>query len=417
MRECCAYAFVDDKNKMEAVRMAKERSNGECTVFERKDRPGVWRGQAVWYNPATGKNVVKSFDVSKGTELQKKREALKRAQKWLEQVEGGLMPDADKVTIGEWIDRWLQDYVKPNVRVKSYDKYEGCLCDYVKPKFGNMLLSKIKEPDLQRFFIWLLSEGGKKKQGLSTSTVKATRRYLSMCFDQAIKSGLLIKNVVKDTKPIKLVTKEIKPLNKEQAAALTHITKETGEMQHMAILLALSTGMRLGELFGLKWECVDINSGMIHVKQALVTSKAGQLFQEPKTASSRRKIPLPSDVTKELKKYKKWQDWQRHLMGDKWEDNDMVLANSFGRVIDTSNFTTRYYKKMLVAAGLDRSIKFHDLRHTHATLLLLQGVNVKVVSERLGHTSIKMTLDTYSHVLPDMQEAAVKALEGMFHIG
>jgi integrase len=119
-------------------------------------------------------------------------------------------------------------------------------------------------------------------------------------------------------------------------------------------------------------------------------------------------------VTKELKKYKKWQDWQRHLMGDKWEDNNMVLANSFGRVIDTSNFTTRFYKKMLVAAGIDRSVKFHDLRHTHATLLLLQGVNVKVVSERLGHTSIKMTLDTYSHVLPDMQETAVKALEGMF---
>jgi integrase len=92
----------------------------------------------------------------------------------------------------------------------------------------------------------------------------------------------------------------------------------------------------------------------------------------------------------------------------------MVFANSFGRVIDTSNFTTRYYKKMLVASGIGRSVKFHDLRHTHATLLLLQGVNLKVVSERLGHTSIKMTLDTYSHVLPDMQEAAVKALEGIF---
>ncbi|MBP2658562.1 MAG: integrase family protein, partial [Firmicutes bacterium] len=137
-------------------------------------------------------------------------------------------------------------------------------------------------------------------------------------------------------------------------------------------------------------------------------------FQEPKTAASRRKIPLPADVTKELKKYRKWQEWQKHLLGDKWEDNDMVLANNFGRVVDTSNFTSRYFKNMLVQAGIDRSVKFHDLRHTHATLFLLQGVIVKVVSERLGHTSIKMTLDTYSHVLPDMQETAVKALEGLF---
>lgn len=397
--------------------MAKERSNGECTVFERKDRPGVWRGQAVWINTATGQRIVKSFDVSKGTELQKKREALKKAQKWLDQVQNGLMPDADKVTVGAWIDRWLEDYVKPNVRIKSFDKYEGCLCDYVKPKFGSMLLSKVKEPDLQRFFIWLLSEGGRKGQGLSTSTVKATRRYLSMCFDQAIRSGLLVKNVVKDTRPIKLVKKDIMPLDREQAAALTNIAKSTGEMQHIAILLALSTGMRLGELFGLKWDCVDMNKGVIQVVRALVTSKSGQLFQEPKTAASRRKIPLPADVTRELRKYKKWQDWQRHLMGDKWEENDLVLANNYGRVVDTSNFTSRYFKAMLVQAGVDRSVKFHDLRHTHATLLLLQGVNVKVVAERLGHTSIKMTLDTYSHVLPDMQEAAVKALEGMFVVG
>jgi len=400
-----------------SVAKAKERSNGECTVFERHDRPGTWRGQAVWINPATGKKVTKSFDCSTGTDRQRKKEALAKAQKWLEQVQGGLMPDADKVTVGEWIDRWLQDYVKPNVRIKSYDKYEGCLCDYVKPKFANMQLSKIKEPDLQRFFIWLLNQGGRKGQGLSTSTVKATRRYLSMCFDQAIKSGILMKNVVKDTKPIKLVTKEIMPLDKEQAAALTRVAKETGEMQYIAVLLALATGMRLGELFGLKWDCVDIDNGIIQVKQALVTSKSGQLFQEPKTAASRRKIPLPTDVIKELKKYRKWQEWQRHLLGDKWEDNDMVLANNFGRVVDTSNFTSRYFKKMLVQAGIDRSVKFHDLRHTHATLLLLLGVNVKVVSERLGHTSIKMTLDTYSHVLPDMQETAVKALEGLFCVG
>lgn len=119
-----------------------------------------------------------------------------------------------------------------------------------------------------------------------------------------------------------------------------------------------------------------------------------------------------------LGKYKKEQEWFINLMGDKYDSKqNLVMANLFGKPIDTSNFTTRYFKKMLTCAELDRSFKFHNLRHTHATLLLLQGINIKVIQERLGHSNITMTLDTYSHLMPGMQETAVKALEGIFNIG
>ncbi len=203
----------------------------------------------------------------------------------------------------------------------------------------------------------------------------------------------------------------------KKTMALLAVAKQKGQSPYIAILLAISTGMRLGEVFGLKWECLDLKKGIVYVRRALITShkiSGGEWFQEPKTAKSRRQIPLPAEVTQELRQYQKWQEEHKQQLGDKYEDNQLVIANTFGRPANTSNFTTRYFKKLLVDAGIDRSVKFHDLRHTHATLLLLEGIHPKVVQERLGHSTVTMTLDTYSHILPDMQDAAVKALDGIF---
>lgn len=151
------------------------------------------------------------------------------------------------------------------------------------------------------------------------------------------------------------------------------------------------------------------------MRRSLVSSATkGMIFEEPKTKGSKRRIPVTDAVRKALEQYQKKQQWFINLMGDKYDSQgNLVFANLFGKPVDTSNFTTRYFKKMLVQAGLDRSFSFHDLRHTHATLLLRQGVNIKVISERLGHSTVTMTLDTYSHLMPDMQETAVKALEAL----
>lgn len=172
--------------------------------------------------------------------------------------------------------------------------------------------------------------------------------------------------------------------------------------------------MRLGEIFGLSWDAVDAEKGIIYVKRALITSKAGVNFEEPKTKASRRQIPLSADVTAQLRKYKVLQEWRKNILGDQWSALNLVITGEFGGVFNTSNFTSRYFKPLLKKIDVPASFKFHDLRHTHATLLLLKGIAVKVVSERLGHSTIAMTQDTYAHVLPEMQAEVVKVLDGVF---
>lgn len=387
--------------------MGNKRGHGEGTVFERPDRPGTWRAEFTYTDPATGEQKRKKFEAAS------RKEALAIGKKWVAQVQNGLLPDADKLTLGAWIDRWLSDYAKPRVRIKSYEKYEGCLRLYVKPTLGHIVITKLRSPDIQRVFNQLLTQGGKDNKGISPTTVRNTRRYLCMCLDQAAKAGLLLKNVAKDTNPPKPSRKEIRPLDQDQARNLIAAAKKVGEWQHIIILLAVSTGMRLGEIFGLKWLDIDTGRGIVRVNRALVSTHHKTVFSEPKTAKSRRQIPVPEDVTKELRKYKQWQDWERHKLGDKWEDNDLVITNGFGKPKDPNHFSYVVYKDLLMRADLDKKTKFHDLRHTHATLLLKQGVNPKVVQERLGHSTVTMTLDTYSHLLPDMQDTAVKALEGL----
>jgi integrase len=423
------------------------RAKGDGTAFWDKKR-NCWFVRVTYQDPRTGEPKRKKLKGASENTPKGKSATFKIGQKWLEQVQQGMLPDAEKIQLGEWIDTWLKEYIKPNVRVKSYDKYEGCLIQYVKPKLGKLPLRQIRETQLTALFNELLASGGKKGIGLSSSTVKATRRYLSMCLEQAIKSDVLLKNPVKQTKPIKLVKAEIQTLTEKQAedliVAAHTATKEadqdyalraakaaekkvqTGKYTqvamsnnvyhstYMAILLALGTGMRLGEIFGLSWDAVDVKKGIIYVKRALVTSRPGVNFEEPKTKASRRQIPLPADIATQLRKYKALQEWRKNIIGDQWSTLNLVITGEFGGVFNTSNFTTRYFKPLLEKIGIPKSFKFHDLRHTHATLLLLKGIPVKVVSERLGHSTVAMTQDTYAHVLPEMQAEAVKVLDGVF---
>lgn len=389
----------------------KRRGHNEGTARYNEERKR-WEARFSYTDPVTGEVKRKMFTA------ESRPKALQAGRDFIKNLEDGLLPDADKLTLDTWIDRWLEDYAKPNVRIKSYEKYRSSLQYVKKSKLGKLSLTRLKDPDIQTFLNQLLVAGGVKEKGLSTSTVRATRRYLTLCLDQAVKSGLLVRNPVKATNPPKLVKAEIKPLTVEQAEALTNTAKEKGEVAYIVILVALQTGMRLGELFGLMWSDIDLKKGIIHIQRSLVTSTTkGKRFEEPKTAKSRRKIPITQSVLREIIKYKKWQEWQAHLLGDKWEGMDLVVTNSMGKPLDAKNFTSRVFKKLLEKAGIDQSFKFHDLRHTHATLLLLQGVNAKVVQERLGHSTITMTLDTYSHLLPDMQESAVNALEALFSKG
>lgn len=409
----------------------RTRAAGEGTIYENK-KAGRWEGQVSYTDPSTGRIKRKKLTGAGQKEVATKVKAFARS------LEDGLLPEADRITVWDWLERWLTDYIKPNVRAKTFEKYESCLKSYIKPTLGEVSLAKLKAPNIQRVFNNMLTTGGRARTGVSTSTVRATRRYLSMAFNKAIQVGVLTKNIVKATDPPRLVKEEIHPLTEDQADRLLKVAK-AGEyiyfgikqkrkpspnseylkaMSYMAVSLALSTGMRLGEVFGLKWVDIDFAANSINIQRALVSStKQGMIFEDTKTKSSKRRLPVTVQVKKALERYQIEQKLFANMMGDKFDNKEgLVFANIAGNPVDTSNFTKRVFKRMLGQANLDRGFSFHDLRHTHATLLLKQGVNIKVISERLGHSTVTMTLDTYSHLMPDMQETAVKALEGIFNI-
>ena len=178
-------------------------------------------------------------------------------------------------------------------------------------------------------------------------------------------------------------------------------------------MLALTSGMRLGELLGVRWRDIDLDAGSLQVRHTMLRTAAGLHLTEPKTARSRRRIALAPNAREALRAHRGRQAAERLQLGRAWEDQDLVFANAIGKPVEAGNLLRRSFLPLLTKAALPR-IRFHDLRHTAATLLRSQGVHPKVVSELLGHSSIGLTLDTYSHVLPDMQQQAATAMDRLF---
>lgn len=385
-------------------------ANGRGTIYKEND---LWVVQ-ISYKDEDGHVKRKKF---KG---KVKRLAHEKANAFLDDLNKGLSPTADKVTIGYWCEEWLNEFTKQRVRPRTWEKYKSCFDCYILPRFQTVLLKDLTARDVQRHFNKLLVDGRKDGKGVSSSTVRGTRRYFTMCIDAAIKQGLLIKNVVKDTEPPKLKKKDIIVLNESQIKMLINeaclIQNEFMQCIMPVILqLALHTGMRQGEIFGLKWEDIHLAENCLYIQHSLAyIVGVGSVLQEPKTKSSKRKILLMQADVNMLEDYAVWQKEQINLLCNQYKDQGLVFPNTFGNPLDTSNFVTRYFKPLLKPAGIDSNFTFHGLRHTHATLLLQQGVNPKVIQERLGHSCIAVTIDVYSHLLPDMQDKAIDALNQIF---
>jgi len=360
------------------------------------------RGKKAGKNKAKAKAKAEAFLV----DLEQKRQAMNNSGK----------------TVAAWVKHWLADYVKPNVRPKTYETYRSCLTNHIVPYFGKELLSELDAIRLQKHFALLQRCGGTNRQGLSPTSVRTVRRYFSMCLDEAIRvGGLLDTNPVKQTKPPKAEKVEIVTLTQDEIKVLI---EEAGKLEHgflrnmlpVLIRLALSTGMRQGELFGLQWSDIDTENCCINLKRTLTYPKGkGAVLQEPKTSTGRRKIPIGKADMEILESYREWQHKYADSLGDLYTMSEYVFTSTFGEPIRFSNFLRRHWRPLLNKCGISRKFVFHGLRHTHATMLLRAGVHPRVVMERLGHSSIKITLDTYSHVLPDMQEKAVEAISAVFN--
>jgi len=274
-------------------------------------------------------------------------------------------------------------------------------------------MAKLQAHILQNFYNEKLAAGrADGKGGLSTRMVRYLHAIIRQALQQAVKEGLLARNVADATSPPTVKNKQMQPLTEEELLTFFETARE--DRLFAAYVLAATTGLRRGELLGLCWDCVDLEHGIITVQRQLIPLKDGLSLEETtKSKSGRRSITLTDDAIRELKAYKKRQAQEKLLLGEAYQDNGLVFCKEDGTPLDPREFTKRF-QRHLEKAGLPK-VRLHDLRHTHASLLLTRGVHPKVVQERLGHSSITMTLDLYSHLTPGLQEAAAATLNGLLN--
>jgi integrase len=244
--------------------------------------------------------------------------------------------------------------------------------------------------------------------GLSPRSVQYVHVTLHKALKQAIADGLIPRNVTEAVKPPQVRREEMQPLTAEQVKVLFEAAK--GDRLEALYVLAVSAGLRQGELLGLKWDDIDLEVGTLQVRRTLTTAKGGPVLSAPKTKGSRRTVILSQPALEALRSHLERQLGEIDQAGDLWRENGLIFASESGEPLSRQHVTARRFKPLLKRTSLPE-IRFHDLRHTCATLLLSKNVNPKVVSEMLGHASIAITLDTYSHVLPTMQESTAKAME------
>jgi integrase len=330
----------------------------------------------------------------------------KEVEKKLAEARGnaarGLTFDAGNLTIGEWLDRWLQDAVADTVRPVTFAKYEQIVRNHAKPALGRLRLQTLNPAHVRGLY------REKLDSGLSPRTVQYIHVTLNKALKQAVMDGLIPRNVCEAVKPPRPQKREIAPLSPGQARRFLKACQ--GERLEALFVLAVHTGMRQGELLGLHWEDVDLQAGALRVRMTLAQTNDGPVLAAPKSAKSRRRIKLTGASVEALKRHRAAQHTERRKIGGLWEDRGLVFPNRIGGFLSPYLLTDGPLKRPLERAGLP-TIRFHDLRHTCATILLSRGVHAKLVQELLGHATISITLDTYSHVLPGMDDRLADAMD------
>jgi integrase len=374
----------------------KIRANGDGDVFPRKNKAGKITSYRGAYVGPDGKRRYVS-----GKTKEEARRNLRRARG---DAERGLVFDADSLKLGEYLDRWLSDSVSDTVKATTFERYEQIARLHLKPALGRLRLKALTPVHVRGLY------REKLEAGLSARTVRYIHTTLHKALKQAVMDGLIPHNATESVKPPQLSREEMHPLTPEQAKLLLQVAHKIGDRLEALYVLAIHTGLRQGELLGLKWDDVDLEDGSLQVRRTLTITKSGPVFTAPKTTSSRRSVKLTSHAIEAVTHHLERQLGEIDRVGSLWSENGLIFASETGEPLNRHNLTRRSFKPLLKRVGLPE-IRFHDLRHTCATLLLTRNVNPKIVSEMLGHSSIAITLDTYSHVLPNMRDQAAAAME------
>ena len=375
--------------------MAKKRANGEGSIRKRKD--GRWEGRyTAGRDSETGKPIYKNVLGRTQSEVKEKlKTAIKATQS----------PDFSKTgqyTLGQWMDVWYENYAKVKVRPSSHQTYKGYIENHIKPNIGDILLEKLTTLDLQRLYKTLLATGrvdrleskGQPK-GLSPKTVRNIHQILSSALKLAQEQRIILTNPAEGCALPKVEHREMKTLPVEQLQSFLREAKDSGVFA--LYYLELATGLRRGELLGLKWEDIDLEHGDRPVRRQIARID-GRVVEAPlKTKNAYRTLPLAEDTVSILKEQKK------NVGSSPW-----VFPSATGGPISPDSVLHMLHR-VLKRAGLPK-VRFHDLRHTFATLALQNGVDIKTVSGMLGHFSAGFTLDTYAHVTTSAQKAMVNTM-------
>ena len=366
------------------------RGNGEGSVYQEKD--GRWC--AVISLPTGGR---KKYHARTRQEAAEKLLAARRT------LSDGLpLPDR-RQTVGDLLSTWLEDTARVTVRPATYQSYATIVRVHLAPALGRIRLADLTPQHVQRFL------NQKSSDGLSPRRVDYLRAVLRRALNQAMRWGLVARNVATLVDPPKATRNKVNPFTPEEARLFLEAIK--GDRLEALYTLALVVGLRQGEALGLMWEDIDFVGGTVAIRHALQRIDGELRLVEPKTDRSHRIVPMSPALAARLMDHRGRQHAERRNAGSLWDESHLVFTTALGRPLDGSSVTHRF-QKLLAAAGL-RHQRFHDLRHACASLLLAQGVSARVVMEILGHSTVTLTLNTYSHILLPTQR---EALSGMDHL-
>ena len=370
-----------------------KRGNGEGSIWRRKS--GGWCAQYTVYT-SEGRKRRTLYGKTR-------QEVAAKLSKALADREGGLIFDAGSLTVGEYLARWLSHSVRDTVSQKTYERYESIVRVHLSPALGRIRL-KALTPDHVR---GLYRE--KLDSGLAPRSVLHIHRTLSKALKQATDDGLIPRNVTEAVKPPQSRREEMQPLSRDQVRTFLDTVK--GDRMEALYVLAVTAGLRQGELLALKWEDVDLEGAnpTLEVRRNLSETRGRRTFVSPKSGRGRH-LRLSWRAVSALRVHHKRQLEERVRKAGLWEDHGLIFPSEVGTPMSGRNLY-RAFKIRVKRASLPQTLRFHDLRHTCATLLLRQGVNPKFVQELLGHADISLTLNTYSHVLPDMGDTAAGGMD------
>ena len=368
------------------------------SIQKRKGATGTTYRARVEYapDPVTGERRQRSKSFAT------RKQADAELAKWLTEIDRGTALEPSKATVAELLDRWLADVAAHTVKPSTHEDYDATIRVHILPALGTVPAQKLTVDQVQAFY------SRKLAAGCSPRTVQLCHLRLSQALKQAVRWGILTRNVCEFAKPPRVTYKRGDVWSVAEGRAFLAVAEADG--LHPFWLLALKTGMRRGELLGLRWRDLDLDRAMAHVRQSVIVYAGAPQIQTPKTSTAQRAVKLSADVVTALRTHRT--AWlARKLAAPAWQETGLIFCTRSGGPLNPNNIARSY--EALVKRSDVRRIRFHDLRHTHATWLLGAGQPVKVVSERLGHAKVSITLDTYAAVLPAMQDRAVEALDAL----